>query len=97
MLTIPRVGGTKYSEEKVKEMNEKAYLKKEVCNSLLSYPFTLKLIHDSFSVQTDLGDCAQAYLDIARNTSMTGQRIQVGMYNLLNSLCTSYQGIEHLD
>ncbi|CZS98528.1 hypothetical protein WAI453_005750 [Rhynchosporium graminicola] len=47
--------GVKYSEEKVKEMNERAYLKKE----------------------TDLGDCAQAYVDIARNTSMTGQKIQV--------------------
>merc|ERR1712093_74810 len=47
--------GVQYSEERVREMNEKAYLKKE----------------------TDLGDCAQAYLDIAKNTSMTGQRIQI--------------------
>lgn len=28
--------------------------------------------------QTDLDDCAQAFIDIARNTSMTGQKIQVG-------------------
>ncbi|PBP16304.1 short chain dehydrogenase/reductase [Diplocarpon rosae] len=49
------VEGVKYSEDRVKEMNQKAWLKKE----------------------TDLGDCAQAFVDIARNTSMTGQRIQV--------------------
>lgn len=29
--------------------------------------------------QTDLDDCAQAFVDIARNTSMTGQKIQIGM------------------
>jgi hypothetical protein len=27
---------------------------------------------------TDLGDCADIYVSIARNTSMTGQKIQVG-------------------
>ncbi|PBP25080.1 hypothetical protein BUE80_DR003965 [Diplocarpon rosae] len=47
--------GVKYSEDQVKEMSKKAWLKRE----------------------TDLGDCAQAFVDIARNTSMTGQRIQV--------------------
>lgn len=28
--------------------------------------------------QTDLDDCAQAFIDIAKNTSMTGQKIQIG-------------------
>lgn len=27
-----------------------------------------------------MDDCAQAYIDIAKNSSLTGQRIQVGMY-----------------
>lgn len=31
---------------------------------------------------TDLGDCAQSYLDIARNASMTGQMITVGEFLL---------------
>ena len=37
---------------------------------------------DGFSdaLQTDLGDCANAFLDIARNSSMTGQKIQVGTF-----------------
>lgn len=29
-------------------------------------------------LQTDLGDCADAYVMVAKNTSMTGQNIQVG-------------------
>ena len=28
-------------------------------------------------IQTDLEDCANAFLDLARNTSMTGQKITV--------------------
>jgi len=47
--------GLKYSEEKMKAMDEKAYLGKA----------------------TDLDDCAQAFVDIARNSSLTGQRIQI--------------------
>jgi len=47
--------GLKYSEERIKAMDEKAYLGKP----------------------TDLDDCAQAFVDIARNSSLTGQRIQV--------------------
>jgi len=30
---------------------------------------------------TDLGDCADMYISIAKNTSMTGQRITVGKYS----------------
>lgn len=30
--------------------------------------------------ETELGDCAQAYVDIARNTSMTGQAVHVGKW-----------------
>jgi hypothetical protein len=32
------------------------------------------------SGQTDLDDCAQAFVDIARNSSMTGQKIVVGEF-----------------
>lgn len=28
-------------------------------------------------IQTDLEDCANAFIDLARNTSMTGQKITV--------------------
>lgn len=32
------------------------------------------------SKQTDLEDCAQTFVDIARNSSMTGQKIVVGEF-----------------
>ncbi|EKD16586.1 uncharacterized protein L3040_001328 [Drepanopeziza brunnea f. sp. 'multigermtubi'] len=47
--------GLLYSEERIKEMNQKASLGKD----------------------TDLGDCAQTFVDVAKNASMTGQKIQV--------------------
>jgi len=47
--------GLRYSEERIKAMDARAYLGKE----------------------TDLEDCAQAFVDIARNSSLTGQRIQI--------------------
>jgi len=31
-----------------------------------------------FACQTDLDDCAEAYISAAKNTSMTGQQIVVG-------------------
>lgn len=33
--------------------------------------------------QTDLEDTAQSFIDIARNSSMTGQRIVVGEFSFL--------------
>jgi hypothetical protein len=30
--------------------------------------------------ETDLDDCADMYVAIAKNSSMTGQRVQVGKY-----------------
>ncbi|PMD25213.1 short-chain dehydrogenase/reductase-like protein sdr [Hyaloscypha hepaticicola] len=47
--------GEKYGSDRIKDMQERAYLKKD----------------------TDLDDTAQAFIDIAKNTSMTGQRIQI--------------------
>jgi hypothetical protein len=47
-------------------MREKSYLKQDV----------------SFHVtQTDLSDAAQAFVDIAKNASMTGQKVQVGRFS----------------
>jgi len=54
--------GNRYPKEKIAEMKEKAWLKRE----------------------TDLDDTAQAYIDAAKNSSMTGQKIQVdsGLLNV---------------
>lgn len=32
--------------------------------------------------QTELDDCANAFVAIAKNSSITGQTIQIGMWNL---------------
>lgn len=39
---------------------------------------------------TDLRDCAMAYLDLARNSSMTGQAVAVGEFLTVLVLVFSY-------
>jgi len=56
-------------------MREKAYLKQDV--SVSSFTSAAP----NLLYKTDLDDAAQAFIDIARNNSMTGQRIQVGMFS----------------
>lgn len=36
-------------------------------------------------VQTELGDCAEMYVSIAQNTSMTGQAVTVGTWHAFSS------------
>ena len=36
-------------------------------------------------MQTELGECADAYIMLAKNTSMTGQNIQVGEHLLVRA------------
>jgi hypothetical protein len=57
-------------------MEERASLKKGV--SLIPQ---LRRCGVLDAVQTDLDDCAQVFIDIARNSSMTGREIQVGMFS----------------
>jgi len=47
--------GSKYGEERIKVLKEKAWLQRE----------------------TDIEDCAQMFVDLAKNSSMTGQKITV--------------------
>lgn len=44
----------------------------------------IKTLEDKAALKkvTDLGDCADMYVSIVKNTSMTGQRVAVGMYRL---------------
>lgn len=56
-------------------MREKAYLKQDVKLIMIGNGSFKLTWHD---IQTNLMDTAQAFIDIARNSSMTGQRIQVG-------------------
>ena len=57
----------------MKAHNDKAVLKKEVSRRILQIgrdPLTF--------IQTDLEDCADAFVAAAKNSSMTGQNIQIG-------------------
>jgi hypothetical protein len=63
----------KYSEEMITAMDERAYLKKDVSGTPRSNSAGTKYVN-----QTDLQDCAQTYVDVAKNSSLTGQRIQIG-------------------
>jgi NAD(P)-dependent dehydrogenase (short-subunit alcohol dehydrogenase family) len=58
-----RISGTKWTE--------KGRLYSPEAIKRLEQRATLKTV-------TDLGDCADIYISIAKNTSMTGQRIQIG-------------------
>jgi hypothetical protein len=42
----------------------------------------IKTLEDRAALKkvTDLGDCADMYVSIVKNTSMTGQRVAIGMY-----------------
>jgi len=42
----------------------------------------------ALKMATDLVDCANAYVMLAKNSSMTGQKIQVGKYSSLLSTCS---------
>lgn len=64
--------GERYSPDKIKNMREKAYLQQDV-----SCAYKL-MIDVTDGHETDLDDAAQAFVDTAKNASMTGQRIQVG-------------------
>ncbi|PQE27010.1 hypothetical protein CJF31_00011672 [Rutstroemia sp. NJR-2017a BVV2] len=67
--------GNKYGEESIKDLEEKAFLKRVGCK----FPQT-RVENDNETNEiccTDIEDCAQAFVDVARNSSMTGQKIQV--------------------
>jgi len=70
--------GKQFSEDRVNQMKEAAVLKKVVCDSL-GEAIQVRLTWDR---QTDLDDCADVYIMLARNSSMTGIRIQVGTWSI---------------
>ena len=76
------VQGLKYPEQVIKVLEEKALLKKVVSASFLALDPTrdgeegVVLTRE----QTDLEDCAQSFVDTAKNASMTGQKIIVGRF-----------------
>ena len=56
---------------------DKAFLKKQVFWGRVERKILCKLILE----QTDLEDCADAFVSAAKNSSLTGQNIQIGMLN----------------
>ncbi|KAI9851475.1 MAG: hypothetical protein M1838_003550 [Thelocarpon superellum] len=65
--------GARFSDEKIKYVTEKATLKQEGLELRAR-----KCKVDEMSVaQTKLEDCAATYVAVAKNTSLTGQEIQV--------------------
>jgi hypothetical protein len=54
--------------------------RKRISNRMSVSSYSLLIITDSL-FKTDLDDAAQAFIDVARNMSMTGQRIQVGGFS----------------
>lgn len=56
---------------------DRAFLKKQVFLGRVERKTSCKLIIE----QTDLEDCADAFVSAAKNSSLTGQNIQVGMLN----------------
>lgn len=71
---VDKEQGKKFSPERIKFMEEKAVLKKTVsllCDAL----FACLLLN---STKADLEDTADAYIMLAKNTSITGMKIQIG-------------------
>jgi NAD(P)-dependent dehydrogenase (short-subunit alcohol dehydrogenase family) len=80
--------GLEYGEERIGALKEAAILKREVCyfvRFLLCSCWTCAVLELSFcffaddvsTSQTDLQDCADMFVSLAKNTSITGQHIQV--------------------
>lgn len=62
-----------FTSERIAEINERALLKKEVSQPLSNGRWLI-------IIETNLDDCADAFISLAKNSSMTGQSIVVGKY-----------------
>lgn len=70
--------GNLYGEERIKMLTDASALKKEV--SLRSLQDLGKSANGDF-VKTIISDCADMYISLAQNTSVTGQAFTVGEYH----------------
>lgn len=72
--------GLRYSKERIEKLKEKALLKEVVCSAIRS--LRSQADHDR---KTDLDDCADMFVTLAKNKSITGQEILVGESFFLSS------------
>lgn len=73
--------GNLYGEERIKTLNEAAALKHEVSDRFVSAKVSHYVNRLTTYTQTYLDDCADMYVTIAKNTSITGQDFIVGEYS----------------
>lgn len=74
--------GNQYGEERLAGIKKAAVLKKEVrSRSRVDVDSHSVVLTEASLGQTEIADCADAYVMIAKNSSLTGQNIQVGESN----------------
>ena len=78
------IQGAKFTPAMLQASKDRAILKKEVFLGNIERQISCKLILE----QTDLEDCADAFVSAAKNSSLTGQNIQIGMK--IDILSSSY-------
>jgi NAD(P)-dependent dehydrogenase (short-subunit alcohol dehydrogenase family) len=67
--------GNSYGEERIAALKNAAALKKEVNHGRRVGSFVR-----TDASQTEIGDCADMFISLAKNTSITGQHVHVGKY-----------------
>lgn len=82
--------GERFSADEIKAHNDKAILKKEVSRDSMSTLYKLKSW--PMHMQTGLEDCADAFVAAAKNSSMTGQNIQIGKSRILGDYLRGSDG-----
>ena len=70
--------GKKFPAERIKAAEEKSALKLIVRRAQARWFMFAGETPELILRQTDLDDCADAYIMLAKNTSMTGMKVQVG-------------------
>lgn len=73
--------GERFSKEAVQAYVDKAALKHVVSNEPPAPSIVINGTQLTPTSKPELEDCADVFITIAKNTSMTGQQIQVGKLN----------------
>lgn len=74
-VDVDSAKGERFSKMMIERCEQKSYLGKTASSPTLSQKW-----HKLTFTQTDIEDCADAFISAAKNGSMTGQNIQIGAY-----------------
>ena len=83
-VDVDSTKGDRFSKKTIESCEQRSYLGKTV-----SSPTSSQKWHKLTFTQTDIEDCADAFISAAKNGSMTGQNIQIGAYKFPKRVAVS--------